>query len=309
MMAARKDIPQAALPKPRGRLTADAPLTRYSWFRTGGPADLLFEPADEADLTEFLSALGPGTPLTVIGLGSNMLVRDGGIEGVIVHLGKAFSGIGVEGAHIRAGAGASMVAVSHAARRHGVAGLEFLRGIPGTIGGGVRMNAGAYGAEMKNILVSARIMTRAGAIAERPLSAIGYSYRHSEIKPGEIVVSALFAGRLESPEAIAARMAEISAAREASQPVRTRTGGSTFKNPEGRKAWDLIDAAGCRGLSIGDAQVSELHANFLINRGDASAADIEALGEEVRRRVFEHSGILLTWEIERVGRRVGEEDR
>jgi len=290
------------LPPVRGRLTADAPLTRYTWFRTGGLAEVLFEPADEADLAEFLAGLKHDIPLTVIGIGSNLLVRDGGVEGVVVRLGKPFAWMRLNGARLEAGAGASDIAIANVAREAALSGLEFLRGIPGTLGGGVRMNAGAYGREMADILVSARVLDRAGELHVMGPAEIGFGYRHSALPGGWIVTGATLVGEYDAPEIIAARMAQITTEREGAQPVRSRTGGSTFKNPPGYKAWQLIDDAGCRGLRIGDAQVSEKHANFLINAGSASAADLEALGEEVRRRVYAQSGIRLDWEIERIGR-------
>ena len=291
------------LPVVRGRVMPNASLARYSWFRTGGPAEVLFEPADEVDLAEFLAALDPATPVTVIGVGSNLLIRDGGVAGVVIRLGKPFATIGIDGEEIVAGAGATDIAVAHAAQRAGLAGLEFLRGIPGTVGGAVRMNAGAYGRETADVLSSARIVLRSGALRTLATCEIGFSYRRSALPPGAIVVAARFRGRPDDPAAIAARMDEITAAREATQPVRTRTGGSTFKNPPGARAWELIDAAGCRGLRRGDAMVSEKHANFLVNTGRARAADLEALGEEVRRRVHEATGVMLEWEIERIGRK------
>lgn len=293
------------LPAVRGRLQAEAPLTRYTWFRTGGPAEVLFEPADEADLAHFLAALDTGIALTVIGIGSNLLVRDGGVEGVVVRLGKPFGGIAVQGKEIEAGAGAGDIAVAHAAREAAVGGLEFLRGIPGTIGGAVRMNAGAYGCEIADVLVRAQALDRSGKRHSLAPADLGYGYRSSQLPEGWIVTGATLRGYAAEREAIAARMAEITAEREGTQPVRSRTGGSTFKNPPGRKAWKLVDEAGCRGLRIGGAQLSEQHTNFLINTGSATAADLETLGEEVRRRVLEHSGIRLEWEIERIGRPAG----
>lgn len=308
MMAARQIYDVAgALPPVRGRLVAGAPLTRYTWFRTGGPAEYLFEPADPRDLADFLAALDPAIPVVVLGTGSNLLVRDGGVEGVVIRLGKAFAGIHIEGRDIVAGAGATDIAVAHAARDAGLAGLEFLRGIPGTIGGAVRMNAGAYGHEIADILVAARIVGRDGEVRDLDRAALGFGYRKSTLGRGAIVIEARLSGTPDDPAVITARMAGITAAREASQPVRTRTGGSTFKNPDGAKAWELIDAAGCRGLGRGGAMVSDKHANFLINTGAASAADIEALGEEVRRRVEAKTGIRLEWEIERIGRHEGGE--
>ena len=294
----------AALPMPkvRGKLTPDAPLAPLVWFKSGGQAEWLFEPKDEEDLTDFLREVDPETPVMALGLGSNMIVRDGGVPGVVVRLGKAFAKIDpVDSVTLRCGGGASGILVSSTARDAGIAGLEFLRGIPGTVGGFVRMNGGAYGREVKDILVSARIALRSGEIVDRPLEQLGYTYRHSEIPEGAVVVDATLRGSPGKPEAIGAEMDAIARAREESQPLRSRTGGSTFKNPEGHKAWALIDAAGCRGLTHGDAQVSEKHCNFLLNLGSATSADIEELGEEVRRRVEAKTNIVLEWEIQRVG--------
>lgn len=286
----------------RGRLSAGESLAPFSWFRTGGPAEVLFEPADEADLAAVLPAIPAEAPVTVIGLGSNLLVRDGGVAGVVVRLGKAFQSIAVEpGERIRAGAGAADVKVARAAAEAGIAGLSFLRGIPGTVGGALRMNGGAYGGETKDVLVEARGIDRAGRRHVFDLAAMGFTYRHCAVAPDVIFTEALFQGRPGQTEAILAEMNTITEARAATQPVNTRTGGSTFKNPPGRKAWELIDAAGCRGLRVGGAQVSELHCNFLIAHPGASAADVEALGEEVRRRVEAATGILLEWEIKRIG--------
>jgi UDP-N-acetylmuramate dehydrogenase len=293
----------AAMPQVRGKLTHDAPLAPLVWFKSGGRAEWLFEPADEDDLVHFLRELDPDVPLMALGLGSNMIVRDGGVPGVVVRLGKPFAKIErLDDVTLSCGGGASGILVSSTARDTGIAGLEFLRGIPGTVGGFVRMNGGAYGREVSDILVSARLVLRSGEVVEWPLDRFGYTYRHSEVPAGAIVVSAVFQGSLGRREAIGAEMDAIARAREESQPLRSRTGGSTFKNPVGHKAWALIDAAGCRGLQVGDAQVSEKHCNFLLNLGSASSADIEALGEEVRSRVEAQSGILLEWEIQRVGR-------
>ncbi|WP_416907984.1 MAG: UDP-N-acetylmuramate dehydrogenase [Polymorphobacter sp.] len=286
----------------RGRLVADAPLAPLVWFKAGGRADWLFEPADLADLQGFLRQLSDDVPVMALGLGSNLIIRDGGVPGVVVRLGKAFAGVSVEGDMLVCGGGASGISVASSARDTGLAGLEFLRGIPGTVGGFVRMNGGAYGREVADILVDCEVVTRDGSCRTLSLAELGYSYRHSALLVGAIVVSARFRGVPGKPEDIAAEMARIAAAREASQPLRSRTGGSTFKNPPGHKAWALVDEAGCRGLTRGGAQVSEKHTNFLINTGEASAADIEALGEEVRARVKAHSGIELEWEIARVGR-------
>jgi UDP-N-acetylmuramate dehydrogenase len=292
----------ASMPAVRGKLTPDAPLAPLVWFKSGGSAEWLFEPKDEDDLTAFLRELDPGIPVMALGLGSNMIVRDGGVPGVVVRLGKAFSKIEpVDSVTLRCGGGASGIFVSSTARDAGIAGLEFLRGIPGTVGGFVRMNGGAYGREVRDILLSARIALRSGEIVEWPLEQLGYTYRHSEVPEGAVVVDATLRGTPGNPEAIGAEMDAIARAREESQPLRSRTGGSTFKNPDGHKAWALIDAAGCRGLTHGDAQVSEKHCNFLLNLGSATSADIEELGEEVRRRVRAKTNIMLEWEIQRVG--------
>ena len=290
------------MPKVRGKLTPDAPLAPLVWFKSGGNAQWLFEPKDEDDLTAFLAELDSRFSVMALGLGSNMIVRDGGVPGVVVRLGKAFAKIDpLDSVTLRCGGGASGILVSSTARDAGIAGLEFLRGIPGTVGGFVRMNGGAYGREVKDILMSARIALRSGEIVERPLDQLGYTYRHSDIPDGAVVVKATFRGTPGKPDAIGAEMDAIARAREESQPLRSRTGGSTFKNPAGHKAWALIDAAGCRGLTHGDAQVSEKHCNFLLNLGSAKSADIEELGEEVRRRVRAKTNIMLEWEIQRVG--------
>ena len=288
---------------PRGRLTPNAPLAKLVWFKSGGAADWLFEPEDLDDLLGFLGGLDEDTPLMALGLGSNLIVRDGGVPGVVVRLGKAFSQVEVlPDCELRCGGGASGILVSSTARDAGIAGLEFLRGIPGTVGGFVRMNGGAYGREVSDILVDCDVAMPDGHLVRLPASELRYSYRHSALPGGAIVVSARFRGTPGDREAIGAEMDRIAAAREESQPLRTKTGGSTFKNPPGDKAWRLVDAAGCRGLKVGSAQVSEKHANFLINTGEASSADIEGLGEEVRRRVAESQGVSLEWEIQRVGR-------
>ena len=295
------------LPPVRGELRENAPLSGITWFRTGGPAEVLFRPADLADLTAFCTALDADIGVTVLGLGSNALIRDGGLPGVTIHLGKAFGDISVDGTTVTAGAGALDVAVARAGRDRSIAGLEFLSGIPGTIGGALRMNAGAYGRETGEIVVSARAIDRSGKIHDLAPSDFGFSYRHCTVDESWIFVSAVLKGNADDRADIDRRMTEIAADRKSSQPVQARTGGSTFKNPPGAKAWELIDAAGCRGLTVGDAQVSEQHCNFLINRGTASAADLEELGEEVRRRVKAHSGISLEWEIQRIG--IPREDR
>ena len=293
----------ATAPQVRGKLAANAPLAPLVWFKSGGTAEYLFEPADEEDLVSFLRDLDPDVPVMALGLGSNLIVRDGGVPGVVVRLGEVFSRIQqLDETTLRCGGGASGILVSSTARDHGIAGLEFLRGIPGTVGGFVRMNGGAYGREVKDILVEARVVLRDGSVENWPLARLGYTYRHSEVPDGAVVVEATFRGMPGMPEAIGAEMDVIARAREESQPLRSRTGGSTFKNPDGHKAWVLVDAAGCRGLTMGGAQVSEKHCNFLLNLGSATSADIEALGEEVRRRVLANSGITLEWEIQRVGR-------
>jgi UDP-N-acetylmuramate dehydrogenase len=293
---------RARMPDLRGSLEANARTAPLSWFRTGGPAQALFTPADAQDLAYFLKNLDAGLPLLVVGLGSNLLVRDGGLPGVLIRLGKPFAEIAVEpGLRVRAGAAAPDVKVARTAAEAGIAGLSFLRGIPGTIGGALRMNGGAYGGETKDVLVEATGVSRDGTIRTYSNAEMGFTYRHCAVPDDVIFTEGLFEGRPGEPEAILAEMNAITEARSSTQPVNTRTGGSTFKNPEGHKAWQLIDAAGCRGLRRGDAQVSEMHCNFLINHGGASAADVEGLGEEVRRRVKEHSGVELEWEIKRVG--------
>lgn len=290
------------VPHVEGRLTQDAPLAPLVWFKSGGSADILFEPKDVADLQSFLRQLDLATPVMALGLGSNLIIRDGGVRGVVVRLGKAFAKVAcIDPVTLACGGGASGILVSSTARDKGIAGLEFLRSIPGTVGGFVRMNGGAYGGEVKDILRDCDVVLRDGTLVTLSVEDLHYSYRHSELPDGAIVVAARFQGRPGEPEAIQAEMDRISASREASQPLRSKTGGSTFKNPDGHKAWQLVDAAGCRGLQIGGAQVSEKHTNFLINADDATSADIEALGEEVRARVMAHSGVDLIWEIQRVG--------
>ena len=291
-----------ALPPLRGTIEHQGSLADFIWFRTGGPAEWLVRPDDVQSLAAFLAALDPAVPVLPVGVGSNLIVRDGGVPGVVVRLPKAMAKVSVEpGNRVRAGGAAMGITVASAARDAGIAGLEFLRGIPGTVGGAVRMNAGAYGRDTSDILVEATVVTRNGTIETWPAARLGYTYRHSELPGGAIVVEALFEGVPGDPVTIGAEMDRIAAEREASQPLRSRTGGSTFKNPEGGKAWALIDAAGCRGLKRGDAQVSEKHCNFLLNLGNASSADIEALGEEVRAKVKAKSGVELEWEIQRVG--------
>jgi UDP-N-acetylmuramate dehydrogenase len=290
------------MPRLEGEVRPGGSLADFIWFRTGGPAEWLVRPKDAEDLARFLRGLDPSVPVLPVGVGSNLIVRDGGVPGVVVRLPKTMSLVHVEpGNRVRAGGGAMGITVASKARDAQIAGLEFLRGIPGTAGGAVRMNAGAYGREVADILVEATLVLRDGTVETWPRERFGYTYRHSELPPGAVVVEVLFEGVPGERAAIGAEMDRIAAEREASQPLRSRTGGSTFKNPPGDKAWRLIDAAGCRGLTVGDAQVSEKHCNFLLNLGSARASEIEALGEEVRRRVLDHSGVLLEWEIQRVG--------
>ncbi len=289
------------LPEVRGRLSADAALHRLAWFRVGGPAEVLFEPADREDLAAFLAALPEDVPVTVIGAASNLLIRDGGVAGVVIRLTRGFAAITVDGDVVGAGAGAMDINVARRSAEAGLAGLEFLGGIPGSVGGGLRMNAGAYGREVADVLIDAVALDRQGIAHTITAAEMGLSYRNSQLPQDWIVVSARFQARRGDPEAVAARIAEIREARDGSQPIRSRTGGSTFKNPPSKKAWELIDSAGCRGLSRGGARVSDQHCNFLINTGDATASDLEGLGEEVRRRVKAVTGIALDWEIRRVG--------
>jgi UDP-N-acetylmuramate dehydrogenase len=290
------------LPPVRGRLTAQAPLAPVTWFRVGGAAEVMFRPADAEDLAEFLAKRPPEVPVTVIGVASNLLVRDGGVEGVVVRLGRGFAAVEISGARVTASAGVLDLNVAITARAAGVGGLEFLSGIPGSIGGALRMNAGAYGREIKDVLESAAALDNAGVRHELSLGEMGLGYRHCGVPEDWIFLGVTLRGQEADRDAIQRRMAEIQSEREASQPIRARTGGSTFANPPGHKAWELIDATGCRGLRRGGAMVSEKHTNFLINTGAATAADIEGLGEEVRRRVFEKFGVRLDWEIRRIGR-------
>jgi len=290
------------LPPVRGSITRGAPLKDLVWFRAGGPAEVLFRPADADDLASFLAARPAGLRVSVIGVGSNLLVRDGGIPGAVVRLSSAFGKIETDGMRVRAGAAALDGAVARAAADAGIAGLEFLRGVPGTIGGALKMNAGCYGKELKDVFVEAVAIDGKGNKIKLSSADMGFEYRKAKGAGDDLIfIEAVLEGVKDDPAAIRARMEELSANREASQPIKSKTGGSTFKNPPGYKAWQLIDQAGCRGLKIGGAQVSEKHTNFLINTGDASAADLEALGEEVRKRVQEKSGVLLEWEIKRVG--------
>ncbi len=297
-------LPPEKLPDVRGKLTQDAPLAKLVWFKAGGAADWLFEPADVDDLCAFMRDLDPSVPIMPLGLGSNLIVRDGGVPGVTIRLGKSFAKIEAEDDYtLRCGAGAHGVLIASTARDNGIAGLEFLRGIPGTLGGFVRMNGGAYGRETADVLVDCDVVLRDGSLKTLPVADLGYTYRHSELPEGAVVVGARLKGESGDPAEIGAEMERIAQAREDSQPVRTKTGGSTFKNPPGEKAWQLVDAAGCRGMLRGGAQVSEKHTNFLINTGDATSADIEQLGEDVRAKVRENSGVELEWEIQRVGRK------
>lgn len=307
MMARAYTLDLAAFDGLEGALSAQASIRKYTWFRTGGPAALLFRPASVDDLRSFLSQLNGALPVLPIGVGSNLLVRDGGLDAAVVQLGKAVSAIEIDGTMLRVGAGALDFGVADAAQKAGIAGLEFLRGIPGTIGGAVAMNAGAYGADMADVLVDADVLLPSGDVVTLAAADLGFAYRTAQLPSGAIVVAATLQGTAGDRDAIASRIQEIVTAREESQPLRTRTGGSTFKNPDpdtsgGRKAWQLIDDAGCRGLVRGGAQVSEKHCNFLLNTGDATAADLEGLGDDVRARVLAHSGVSLEWEIKRIGR-------
>jgi UDP-N-acetylmuramate dehydrogenase len=290
------------LPDLKGRLSANVPLSDITWFRVGGPAQILFTPADEADLAYFLKHIAPDLPVTVMSLGSNLLVRDGGVPGVVIRLGRGFGNVAAEpGNRVRAGTAVPDVKVARAAAEAGIAGLAFYRGIPGSIGGALRMNAGAHGGETKDILVEARAVDRQGNVHTLSLADMGFTYRHSEVPADYILTEALFQGTPGDPPAILREMEEVADYREQNQPIRERTGGSTFKNPPGHSAWKLVDAAGCRGMRVGGAMVSEKHCNFLINTGDATAEDIERLGETVRARVKAQSGVVLEWEIVRLG--------
>jgi len=298
---------KGTLPEVRGKLLRDEPLGPYTWFRVGGAADVLFIPADEDDLADFLKALDPGVPVTVLGVGSNVIVRDGGVEGVVIRLaGRPWAQITTEGDTITAGAGALDSMVARASARAGIAGLEFYAGIPGTVGGALTMNAGCYGSETKDVLVSARGVTRAGQRVEYALADFGYTYRHSEAPADILWLEATYCGTPDDPDAVQARIDEITSRREQTQPIREKTGGSTFKNPPGHSSWKLVDEAGWRGklfsVTGGGAKFSELHSNFMINPGEATAADIEGLGEAVRSDVLAKTGVQLDWEIRRIGR-------
>ncbi len=303
MMAQRRIRTDLAerLPRIRGRYDVMADLGRMTWFRVGGPAEVLFSPADVEDLAAFLKGKPEDVPVHVVGLGSNMLVRDGGVPGVVIHLGKAFCTIAADGVNLRCGAGAVDATVATAARDASIAGLEFLTGIPGTIGGALRMNAGAYGREIKDVFVGATALDAKGDVHQLDAAAMRFSYRHTNVAEDWIFTGAELKGTPGNQDVITARIREIRAEREQSQPTQARTGGSTFANPPGSKAWALVDAAGCRGLLRGGAQISHKHANFLINTGTATAADLEGLGEEVRKRVKDHSGVELVWEVRRIG--------
>jgi len=296
------------LPPVRGKLSADVPLAPYTWLRVGGPAEVLFMPKDEADLAHFLSSTPDDIPVTILGVASNIIIRDGGIKGVVVRLGPAFGKVTTDGLTVRAGAAALDNRVAKEAAKAGIAGLEFYAGIPGTIGGALRMNAGCYGTETKDVLIEAIALDRTGRRLVMPLSELGYSYRHSKAPNDLIFVQAVFKGTADEPAAITARMADITSRREESQPIREKTGGSTFKNPDqvqsgGRGAWKVIDDAGGRGFKVGGAQMSEKHCNFMINTGEATAADLEQLGETMIAKVRETQGVDLEWEVKRIGER------
>jgi UDP-N-acetylmuramate dehydrogenase len=292
---------RSKVPALRGRLMANQSLAELTWFRVGGAAQILIMPEDEEDLAYMLANLPAEIPVSVIGLGSNLIVRDGGVAGIVIRLGRGFGEIAIEGFDLRAGAAVPDVKVARVAQEAGIAGLSFLRGIPGGIGGALRMNGGAYGRETKDAFIEARAVDRAGCVHVLSKAYMSFAYRHCGAPDDYIFTQATFRGERGDPEIIAAEMDKITESREATQPIKSRTGGSTFKNPPGHKAWQLIDAAGCRGLRIGGAQVSQMHTNFLINLGTATAADIETLGETVRKRVKENSGVELEWEIKRIG--------
>lgn len=294
-------IDVSLLPEVKGRYSQNSLLSKVTWFQVGGPAEVLFKPASVEDLCHFMANKPKDVPVTTIGVASNLLVRDGGIEGVVIRLGRGFTDIKVEGDKIHVGAGALDIHVATIAQQHNLAGLEFLCGIPGTIGGALRMNAGAYGREVKDIFVEATAVDEKGQLQKLTHDDMGFSMRHTKVPEKWVFVGAVFQGTKDDGAAIQERMDKIRTERESTQPVKSRTGGSTFVNPEGFKAWQLIDEAGCRGFKIGHAQMSELHCNFMINTGDATAEELERLGEEVRSRVREKSGIDLTWEIKRIG--------
>ncbi len=304
-MNATASIPQDfrdALPRVKGRIAFDAPLARFTWFGVGGPADVLFRPADADDLAAFMAALPDDVPVWPLGVGSNVIIRDGGVRGVVVLLRAGFTDVDADDDVVIAGAGVLAANVARRGADAGLGGLEFLSGVPGSVGGAVRMNAGAYGGEVTDALVSAEVVTRDGEVLRLDADGLGFAYRHSDLAVDDIVVRAAFRGVEDDPAVVRQRLLDVQARREESQPLRSRTGGSTFRNPEGGKAWELIDAAGCRGMRIGGAQVSEKHCNFLIALDDATAADIEALGHAVHAAVLQSSGVDLHWEIKRVGR-------
>jgi UDP-N-acetylmuramate dehydrogenase len=293
------------LPAVRGKLLVDEALAPFTWFRVGGPADVVFLPADEQDVADFLQALDPAVPVLAIGVGSNLLVRDGGVEGVVIRLGKGFNTVEALGDNrIKAGSAVPDAILARKAADAGVAGLEFYAGIPGTVGGAVIMNAGCYGSETVNVVKSVRVMDRAGQVRELAVEDLRYTYRHSALQDGEtvIVLDAIFEGTADEPSAIKSRMREITERRETTQPIREKTGGSTFKNPPGHSSWKLVDEAGWRGRLYGGAMFSPLHSNFLINTGEATAADLEGLGDTVRADVLAKTGVQLDWEIKRIGR-------
>ena len=289
------------LPDVRGNLRADVSLAPFTWLRVGGAAEVLFMPKDEADLAHFLSSTPNDIPVQILGVASNTIIRDGGIKGVVIRLGPSFGQVSTDGLQVRAGAAALDKTVAKKAAAAGIAGLEFYAGVPGTIGGALRMNAGCYGSETKDVLVNVVALDRTGRRQHMSLEEMDYSYRHCGAPLDLIFTEALYEGRADRPSAITQRMDDITAKREASQPIREKTGGSTFKNPDGHSSWKLIDAAGCRGLRVGGAQMSEQHCNFMINADNATAADLEKLGETVRARVLESQGVELNWEVRRIG--------
>lgn len=289
------------LPKVRGRLTPNAPLGHMTWFGVGGPAEVLFKPQDKEDLVNFVTHCPKDIPITVLGVASNLIIRDGGVPGVVIRMGREFATIEALSTNVTAGAAALDMNVALHAAKHSIAGLEFLSGIPGTIGGALRMNAGAYGGETKDVLISAEVLFRDGTVKEMTAKDMGLSYRHNDLPNDVIFMGCRLRGHTGKVPDIEKKMDEIKTKRAESQPIKTKTGGSTFANPDGKRAWQLVDEAGCRGFKIGGAQISEMHCNFMINTGDATAADIERLGEEVRKRVAEKSGIMLRWEIKRIG--------
>ncbi len=295
---------ESQLPKVRGRYRFDADLSKTNWFQVGGLAEVMFKPEDAEDLASFMRERSENLPVTIIGVGSNLIVRDGGIDGVVIRLGRGFAKMEQEGDILTVGAGCLDVNVAHYSADCGLAGMEFLSGIPGTIGGALAMNAGAYGSEIKDVLLEVQVVTAEGEVKWVSPELFNYSYRHADLPEGWVFTAAKLRGAVGDSTEISAKIDEIQKAREETQPIRSKTGGSTFRNPEGHKAWQLVDEAGCRGLAIGDAQVSKKHCNFMINNANATAKDIEALGDEVRKRVKDASGIDLHWEIKRIGKSV-----